>query len=293
MPACPESPWCGWRSSPMSRRNPVRRTLLALAGVILLAACGGTAPAASPGAGSAAASEQNLSDWEKEAYQAALKEGKVVVYGFWNPVTEKLFTDFMAARYPGVQLETLTSPTATEKLRTEAQSGQRIGDVYLGGATSGLTLTQLDLSEQFSPPAEKEGDPKYVMPPSTSTSFPQVVYVLQGKGILINTQKVPANKEPKTWQDLVDPFWAGKKLVIDHPARGAGSGPSWARWALEQPDLGRPFLEGLAKQETVLATGSASTSINAVARGEYYRYVPPFPSSPPETQGAPAKFSSP
>src|SRR5438876_5563634 len=139
----------------------MRRTLLVLVGVMLLAACGGTAPAASPGAGSPTASGQNLSDWEKETYQAALKEGKVAVYGFWNPVTEKLFTDFMAVRYPGVQLETLTSPTATEKFRTEAQTDQRIGDIYLGGATSGLTMNQLGLSEQFSPPAEKDGEPKY------------------------------------------------------------------------------------------------------------------------------------
>src|SRR5437879_12214123 len=100
----------------MSRRKRVRRTLLALIGVMLLASCGGTAPAASPGAGSAAASGQNLSDWEKETYQAALKERKVVVYGFWNPVTEKLVTDFMAARYPVVQLERLTSPPATANL---------------------------------------------------------------------------------------------------------------------------------------------------------------------------------
>ncbi|GEM_PF-3823101 len=266
----------------------MKRMLLVLVGALLLAACGGTAPASQPG--SASAGGADLSSWEKDTYQAALKEGKVVVYGFWNPVLEKIFTEFMAARYPGVQLETLTSPTATEKLRTEAQSGQRIGDVYIGGATSGLTLNQLGLSEQFDPPAEKEGDARYVIPPSSSTSFPQVVYTLQGKGILINTQKVPVNKEPKTWQDLLDPFWAGKKLVIDHPARGSGSGPSWARWVSEQPDLGRPFLEGLMKEEVVLATSAATTSINAVARGEYYGYVPPFPSSLQETRGAPVKF---
>ena len=101
-------------------------------------------------------------------------------------------------------------------------------------------MTQLDLSEQFSPTAEKEGDPKYVMPPSTSTSFPQVVYVLQGKGILINTQKVPANKEPKTWQDLVDPFWAGKSWLSTTlragPARGR-HGPA-GRWS--SPTSGVP-----------------------------------------------------
>src|ERR1051326_6028923 len=96
-----------------------------------LVACAPAAPVASP-----TAAGSTLSQWEDSTYQAALKEGKVVVYGFWDPQLEQLATDYMARRYPNLQLETLTSTTAAHKIRTESQSGQYTADVYLGGQTT-------------------------------------------------------------------------------------------------------------------------------------------------------------
>jgi hypothetical protein len=84
--------------------QPISRRAL-LAGLIgtgtaLVMACGPAAPAAAPTAAGPA-----LSQWETETFQAALKEGKVVVYGFWNPQLEQMITDFMAKRYPNLKLE--------------------------------------------------------------------------------------------------------------------------------------------------------------------------------------------
>jgi iron(III) transport system substrate-binding protein len=250
----------------------------------LLAACAPTTPAPSPTSG------PPRSEWEQQTFQAALSEGKVVVYGFWNPQLEQMVTEVMARRYPGLSLETLTTTTAIDKIRTEQQSGQPTADVYLGGQSSGFQFAQAGLSEDFKPPAAAAPDAKWVVPPATYTSFPMVVYAVQGKGILINTQLVPPDKEPRNWTDLLDPFWAGKKIVLDHPARGSGPGPSWARWADQYPELGRSFLEGLAKQDLVLASGSATPQITAVARGEYAAYLPSFPSQLIQAPGAPLKF---
>jgi iron(III) transport system substrate-binding protein len=253
--------------------------------VVIAAACAPAAPSAPT-----VASGSDLSAWEKETLQAALTEGKVVVYGFWNPSLEQVATGFMARRYPGLKLETLTSTTAAEKIRTEAQTGQTVADVYLGGQTTAYQLAQLGLSEAFKPPAETAPDAKWVVPPTGYASYPQVAYALLGKGILINSQLVPPAREPKTWKDLLDPFWAGKKVVVDQPSRGGGPGGSWARWAFEDRDLGRSFLEGLKSQDIVLDSGSATPQINAVARGEYYAYVPAFPSYLAQAPGAPLKF---
>ena len=118
------------------------------AGLALVAACG---PAAPPSPTSAPASP--LSQWEQETLAAAQKEGKVVVYGFWNPTLEQMVTDFMAQRYPGVQLETLTSTTAAEKIRTEQQTGQYTADLYLGGLSTAYQLQVLGVSQEFIPPA--------------------------------------------------------------------------------------------------------------------------------------------
>lgn len=263
---------------------------------VALSACAGAAPTGSAPARSTPASTagqpfaQELEQWEKETYQAALKEGRVVVYGFWGPTLEQGVTDFMAKRYPGLTLETLTTTTAAEKIRTEHQTGQYIVDVYLGGQTTAYQLAQLGLTEPFQPLAEKDPAAKWLLPASSYTSYPQVIYAVQGKGVMINTQRVPPNREPKSWKDLLDPFWSGKKIALDHPGRGGGPGGSWARWSSEYPELGRSFLEGLAKQDVVLATGSATPFLNAVARGEYYALVPAYPSNLLVAPGAPLKF---
>jgi iron(III) transport system substrate-binding protein len=122
-------------------------------------------------------------------------------------------------------------------------------------------------------------------------SFPSLVYAIQGKGILINTSLVPPDKEPTKWEDLLDPFWKDKKIVMDHPGRGGGPGGSWARWIYDQPPpLGEGFLRALAAQNPVLDAGSAAPDIDATARGEYAAYIPAYPSSLPQVQGAPVKF---
>ena len=55
---------------------------------------------------------------------------------------------------------------------------------------------------------------RWKVPPSGYMRFPSLVYAIQGKGILINTSLVPPDKEPKKWEDLLDPFWSGKKIVL-------------------------------------------------------------------------------
>ena len=224
--------------------------------------------------------------WEKQTYEAAKQEGKITVYGFWNPDLEKATRDFLAEKYPGIELETLTTTTATDKIRTERQSGQFLVDAYLGGGTTALGLSDLGFTEKFTPPAESLPGSKWKVSPSSYMSFPSVVYAIQGKGILINTTLVPPDKEPKKWEDLLDPFWKDRKIVMDHPGRGGGPGGSWARWINDQPaPLGKNFLVGLAAQNPVLDAGSAAPDIDATARGEYAAYLPAYPSAIPQVSG--------
>jgi iron(III) transport system substrate-binding protein len=246
------------------------------------------APAAAAQGETSAADE---AAWEKQTYEAARKEGKLTVYGFWNPDLEKVTRDFLAEKYPGIELETLTTTTATDKIRTERQTGQFLVDAYLGGGTTALGLADLGFTEKFTPPSESLVGSKWKVPPSGYMSFPSLVYAIQGKGILINTTLVPPDKEPKKFEDLLDPFWKDKKIVMDHPGRGGGPGGSWARWVFDQQQpLGRTFLEGLKAQNPVLDAGSAAPDIDATARGEYAAYLPAYPSSLPQVPGAPVKF---
>jgi iron(III) transport system substrate-binding protein len=265
---------------------PAAAAAAATAAPALAAAAGTAAPAAA-----AVVSAVDEAAWEQTTYEAAKKEGKLTVYGFWNPDLEKATRDFLNEKYPGIELETLTTTTATDKVRTERQSGQFLVDAYLGGGTTALGLADLGFTEKFTPPAESLPGSKWKVPPSSYMNFPSLVYAIQGKGILINTTLVPPDKEPKKWEDLLDPFWKDKKIVMDHPGRGGGPGGSWARWIYDQPaPLGQNFLVGLAAQNPVLDAGSAAPDIDATARGEYAAYLPAYPSSIPQVPGAPVKF---
>jgi iron(III) transport system substrate-binding protein len=283
------------------------RSALSLVGTLLclLAAACSAAPVAVPAATSAptaaapalaaaapgTTSAADEAAWEKQTYAAAKKEGKLTVYGFWNPDLEKVTREFLAEKYPGVELETLTTTTATDKIRTERQTGQFLVDAYLGGGTTALGLSDLGFTEKFTPPSESLAGSKFKVAPSGYMSFPSLVYAIQGKGILINTTLVPPDKEPKKFEDLLDPFWKDKKIIMDHPGRGGGPGGSWARWIFDQQEpLGRTFLEGLKAQNPVLDAGSAAPDIDATARGEYAAYLPAFPSAIPQVPGAPVKF---
>src|SRR5438477_590966 len=65
------------------------------------------APAAAPAQGQTSAADEAA--WEKQTYAAAKTEGKLTVYGFWNPDLERVTREFLAEKYPGVELETLTT----------------------------------------------------------------------------------------------------------------------------------------------------------------------------------------
>ena len=61
---------------------------------ILATAC---APAAAPVTPTSAPAGNDVAQWEKETLQAAQKEGKVVVYGFWNPTLEQMIVGGLIA----------------------------------------------------------------------------------------------------------------------------------------------------------------------------------------------------
>jgi iron(III) transport system substrate-binding protein len=81
--------------------------------------------------------------------------------------------------------------------------------------------------------------------------------------IIYNTEMVSEQDSPKSWDDLLDPKWAGK---FNMPYIGTG-GSTWARELMLRKDKGVEFWEKLAAQKPVL-TASSSTTLEAVVRGE-------------------------
>lgn len=79
-----------------------------------------------------------------------------------------------------------------------------------------------------------------------------------------NSKLVPAQAAPKTWKDLLDPNWKGRKIGLAHI--GAG-GSSWARDLFLRQKYGIDYWRQLAAQQPLITGGAASVT-QQMARGE-------------------------
>src|SRR5207244_9841979 len=82
--------------------------------------------------------------------------------------------------------------------------------------------------------------------------------------IAVNTNLVPADQEPKKWQDVFDPKWKGN-LAMDDPR---GSGPGGTILSGIDYVYGQDIEQKLADQQPFFAT-QAGPIWTALNRGEY------------------------
>jgi iron(III) transport system substrate-binding protein len=98
--------------------------------------------------------------------------------------------------------------------------------------------------------------------------------------VIYNTESVPADDVPKTWDDLLDPRWAGRNIAAD--PRGSGiylnfihSGPdenlAWVSRLIEQDPLwiegGGAIAEGVARNEAPIGITALPTAIGMIQQG--------------------------
>lgn len=167
---------------------------LALFGVLLHAQIGLTASAD----GSKAESLDAL-------YQRAKKEGRVVVYAAASTSTEQIVFPAFEKRFPGIRVNHVnaTADKLVARAIAEARGGKIIGDVlsgtlnYVAQAREQKLLRDITLPEAGAYPAALKGD-DWV---ATDTEYFIAAW---------NTSRVKKADEPKTFEDLGDPKWAGK-----------------------------------------------------------------------------------
>lgn len=113
-------------------------------------------------------------------------------------------------------------------------------------------------------------------------------YYPRGTGIMINTNLVKPQDEPKSWLDLLDPKWKGKLLMGDPSIPGpssalftfvknyVGGEDYWRKMVLQDPKIVRGWVEG----------------IEMMVRGEYSLMIGPHGGFAMERvkAGAPLKF---
>ena len=106
--------------------------------------------------------------------------------------------------------------------------------------------------------------------------------------VMVNTNLVTPQQEPKTWLDLLDPKWNGKTLIDDPRAAGGGGAFFQAVSILHTDD----FHMRLARNAPTF-TRDPGAAERRVARGEYAIWLPAMIASMQGLQGLPVRFLAP
>ncbi len=199
-------------------------------------------------------------------YEAAKKEGKLVLYGVGNATLYNPVRDAFQKRFPGIELVGVDQRgrESREKIIAEQQSKNYVADVVISGTDTQNELVQNGFIERYDATEISNVIPDLV-PPDRQNN-PRTVSIFS---VAINTTLVPPAEEPKTYKDFLDPKWKGK-LAMDDP-RGSGPGGTILSgmevlYGIDEVD------KAMGAQDIFFAT-QAGPILEALNRGEYAVYL--------------------
>lgn len=182
--------------------------LCAAAVLVLSAACGNKPPSSAK-----AVHFETLDD----LVAAAKKEGSVLLYTDMLPADTNRLQAAWHKTYPGIdlQIKAISGTDLLTRFESENESGAPSADIvssaqpdyYADASKRGLITSLQDTGVLKLVP----NYPKKYLFDDLKTALIQAV----PSGFIYNTKQVPANKAPRDWPDLLDPFWKGKVLSRD------------------------------------------------------------------------------
>jgi ABC-type Fe3+ transport system substrate-binding protein len=196
----------------------------------------------------------------------AKTEGKLVVYSSMSSSdTDTLIRKFQA-KYPFVKptFLRLNSGRLMTKLLQETQAGTYLADIYQTGSIEVYMFQKKGLVAKYSSPENKAYEDSFKDPEGFYTSF-----YFTPKVIGYNTRLVAREKAPKSYQDLLDPYWSGK---LGMPGGNAG-----VRWLIGMSkrmgdEKAQDFMKRLAGQQIKLHPGITEATA-LLAAGEHHALV--------------------
>jgi len=204
-------------------------------------------------------------DWDK-VVDAAKKEGKLTIYtaSIGSPFHKKVIQAYESKYGIKVDLLEARASEVRERVRVEQSAGRFLGDLHHNGATTTGLMTR---DGNFQPHGDIP-NAKNIEPPFEADDIRIPAEVIS-YGLLVNRNMVKPADEPKSWQDILDPRWAGKILSDDYRALGGGA----VFFVVMQNAFGRSFHEKLAAQKPVFSR-DIQNSERRTARGEFPLYLP-------------------
>ena len=145
---------------------------------------------------------------EQALVDGAKKEGPLTLYAvFVRPVMEAFLKSF-SQKYPFIKTQFIREgrgDALADRYLTEYRSGRRIADVLAGGDNAILALLKANVLAGYESPERKYYPQEYKDKEGRWTTIFVSEWVFG-----YNTRLVDRAKLPKSYLDLLDPYWKGK-----------------------------------------------------------------------------------
>jgi ABC-type Fe3+ transport system substrate-binding protein len=197
--------------------------------------------------------------------EAARREGQILWYTtlIVDQIVRPLIKAFGTA-VPGIEIKfvRLESGAQVTRLMTEARLGRVQADVWT--AIEGVAaLTQTGIAAEFDI-ASARGLPATLV----DRDHRWIATNLATRSLAYNTQLVPKEQAPRTYQDLLEPRW--KKAMVWNPNAMTGAWGFIATVLRHMGDeRGMNYLRALARQEIVPLPIATRAVLDRVIAGEY------------------------
>jgi iron(III) transport system substrate-binding protein len=211
-------------------------------------------------AGHAQVKGNTATDPVAQLYNAAKKEGTVII---WGPTDTEIYQKAQVVldkQYPGIKIENFESipEPLVQRIIAESQAGKpSTVDVIQSGSLRALRpLIDRDMLAPF-PGWEKDFGLDAVYANQRFVGAYNLTLP-----IAYNTKMVRAQDAPKSWEDLADPKWKGRKLIIEaRLVPFAMLGTEWGKGkAIE-------LTKKILSQQPIIVQGG-TTVANALAGGQ-------------------------
>jgi iron(III) transport system substrate-binding protein len=207
----------------------------------------------------AAGAQQDKAAIDK-LYNAAKKEGRVVIWGPTDGIVYEKMQELLDKQYPGIKIESFESipEPLVQRIIAENQAGKPAAvDIIQSGSLRALRpLIDRDLL------ASHPGWEKDFALDAVYANHRFVGAYNLSLPISYNSKAVNAKDAPKSWEDLAEPKWKGKKIIIE--ARLVPFAMLGTEWGKEKA---MDLVKRILAQQPIIVQGG-TTVANALAGGQ-------------------------
>ncbi len=213
------------------------------------------------GLGYAQDKDKGGNDGVMQLYNAAKKEGTVIIWGPTDAIVYQRMQEALDKQYPGIKIQSFESipEPLVQRIIAESQAGKPAAvDVIQSGSLRALRpLIDRDMLAPY-PGWEKEFGLDAVYANQRFVGGYNLTLP-----IAYNTKMVSAQEAPKSWEDLADPKWKGRKIIIEaRLVPFAMLGTEWGK--SKAVELTKKIL---SQQQPLIVQGG-TTVANALAGGQ-------------------------